>query len=104
MQRVTQVQEQVNHLQSTQSSTSLSGIWSPPTAEGPIKSLHLEITPYGGDVLKWQEFWDMFDADIHMAGYAAVDKLNYLRSKLTGEALESVAGYQLSNEKYSNCH
>ena len=42
----------------------------------------------------------MFDAAIHKADYAAVDKLNYLRSKLTGEALEAVAGYQLTNENY----
>lgn len=60
MERVTQVQEQINRLQSTQSTTSLAGIWSLPTAEGPIKPPQLEIPMFNGDVLKWQEFWDVF--------------------------------------------
>ena len=34
------------------------------------------------------------------AGCTAVDTLNYFRSKLTGEAPDAVAGYQLSNENY----
>ena len=51
-------------------------------------------------MLKWQKFWDIFKATIHRAEYAAVDKLNFLRSKLTGEALKAVTGYQLLNENY----
>ena len=101
-QQLTRMQEQVEHLQRTSRPTGSEGlhsIWSHPTPS-PMKPLHLEITPFAGDVLKWQEFWDMFDAAIHQASYAAVDKLNYLRSKLTGEALEAVAGYQLTNENY----
>ena len=101
-QRLTRMQEQVEQLQMASRSTRTGGlhsIWSPPTPS-PMKPLHLEITPFTGDVLKWQEFWDMFDAAKYKADYADVDKLNYLKSKLTGEALEAVAGYQLTNENY----
>ena len=39
----------------------------------------------------------MFHAAIHKAEHTAVDKLNYL----TGEAMEAVAGYQLTNENHT---
>ena len=45
-------------------------------------------------MLKWREFWDAFDAAIHQTDYSAVDKMNCLKSKLTDEALEAIAGYQ----------
>ena len=97
VERVTQVQEQINCLQST---TSLAGIWSPPTAEGPIKPPQLEIPMFNGDVLKWQEFWDAFEATIDKGKYSSVDKMNYLKSKLTNEALDAISRYQLSNSNY----
>ena len=100
VERVTQVQEQINRLQSTQSTTSLAGIWSLPTAEGPIKPPQLEIPMFNGDVLKWQEFWDAFEATIDKGKYSSVDKMNYLKSKLTNEALDAISGYQLSNSNY----
>ena len=100
VERVTQVQEQINRLQSTQSTTSLAGIWSLPTAEGPIKPPQLEIPMFNGDVLKWQEFWDVFEATIDKGKYSSVDKMNYLKSKLTNEALDAISGYQLSNSNY----
>ena len=78
----------------------MANIWAPQTT-GPLKPPQLEITPFSGDILKWQDFWDAFEASIHQASYAPVDKLNYLKSKLKGEALEAISGYQLSNENYA---
>ena len=80
--------------------TGMANIWAPQTT-GPLKPPQLEITPFSGDILKWQEFWDAFEASIHQASYAPVDKLNYLKSKLKGEALEAISGYQLFNENYA---
>jgi len=57
----------------------------------------LDIAPFKGDVLRWQEFWDVFEASVDKA---PVDKFNYLKSKLRGEALEAISGYQLSNDNY----
>ena len=65
-----------------------------------MKPPQLDIRAFSGDVLRWQEFWDAFDASVHKARYAPVDKFNYLKSKLEGEALEAISGYQLSNENY----
>ena len=95
----TQVQEQVKHLQSTSHSTEIASIWTQPNS-GPMKPPRLDIRTFSGDVLRWHEFWDAFDASVHKASYAPVDKFNYLKSKLEGEALEAIFGYQLSNENY----
>ena len=84
---------------STSTSINIASIWSQP-AHGPIRPPQLEITPFDGDVLKWQEFWDQFEASIHKASYSSVDKFNYLKSKLRGDALGAISGYQLSNSNY----
>ena len=42
----------------------------------------------------------MYEAAIDRSDYAPVDKLNYLKLKLTGEALEAISGYQLTNKNY----
>ena len=72
-----------------------------PHTYGPIKPRQLEIAPFTGDVLKWKEFWDAFEASIDKFKYAPIDKFNYLKSKLRGEALEAISGYQLSNDNYA---
>ena len=101
--RLTQMQEQMSLLQTNQARPpgELSSIWSPPLSSGTTKPPQIDIPPFGGDVLKWKEFWDMFEASVHNEPrYANIDKFICLKSKLTGDALEAVAGYQLSNENY----
>ena len=62
----------------------------------------LEIPSFNGDKLKWTEFWDAFEASIHKnTNISAIEKLNYLMSKLSGEAKQSVSGIHLSNENYA---
>jgi len=80
--------QQTDH---TQLSSEIASIWSP-SVQGPTKPPHLEITLFDGNVLKWQEFWDQFEAAIHKAKYSSVDKMNYLKSRLTGEALDAILG------------
>lgn len=65
-----------------------------------MKPPQRDIKAFSGGVLRWQEFWDAFEASVHKANYADVDKFNYLKLKLEGEALEAISGYQLSNENY----
>lgn len=62
----------------------------------------LEIPSFSGEKLKWSEFWDSFNATINKnSSISDIEKLNYLMSKLTGEARQSVSGIYLSNENYS---
>ena len=82
--RLTQIQEQVTSMQSHRTTGELSGIWTPPLPVGAIKPPHLDMFTFAGDVLKWKEFWDMFNASVHSDDkYANIDKLNYLKSKLS---------------------
>lgn len=62
----------------------------------------LEMPSFSGEKLKWTEFWDSFEATIHRnTSLSEVEKLNYLMSKLSGEAKSSVSGILLSNENYA---
>ena len=62
----------------------------------------LEIPSFSGDKLKWSEFWAAFEASIHKnTNISDIEKLNYLMSKLSGEAKQSVPGTHLSNENYA---
>lgn len=87
------------HTQTTQKTTidtpgvNFASIWSQST-HGAIRPPQLHITPFDGDVMNWQEFWDQFEASVDKASYSPVDKLNYLKSKLKGEALTAISGYQ----------
>ena len=66
-----------------------------------VKLPKLEIPCFSGEKLKWAEFWDSFEAAVHLnTSLSEVEKLNYLMSKLSGEAENSVSGIQLSNENY----
>ena len=87
--RVTQVQEQVRLLQADTPTTGIASIWSQPNL-GTMKPQQLDIRALNGDVLKWQEFWDAFEASIHSARYAPIDKFNYLKSKLEGKPFEAI--------------
>ena len=98
-QRLTQVQEQMSLLQSSQTRSEELRLQPPLT--GAVKPTQIDIPTYSGDVLKRKEFWDMFEASVHKEKrYASIDKFTYLKSKLSGDALEAIAGYQLLNENY----
>ena len=89
-------------LQSNQphSSGELRDIWSPIQAAA-TKPPQLDIQPFEGDVLRRKEFWDMLEASVHsVERYAYVDKFTCLKSKLSGDPLQAIAGYQLSNDNY----
>ncbi len=54
-----------------------------------------------GDITKWREFWDSFKSAIHSnTRLSEIDKLNYLRAKLSGEALGVIRGMELSSQNY----
>ena len=66
-----------------------------------VKLPKLEFPMFYGDVTKWKEFWDCFNAAIHSnSRLATIDKLNYLRSRVAGEALGVIRGLPLTEENY----
>ena len=66
------------------------------------KTSQKETPTFRGDKLKWTEFWNAFEATIYKhSNISDIEKLNYLMSKLTGEAKLSVSDILSSNENYA---
>ena len=61
----------------------------------------LTLPIFGGDPLKWQTFWDSFDSAVHSNNVLTnVEKLNYLRAHLEGEAARAITGFPLTSVNY----
>jgi hypothetical protein len=61
----------------------------------------IDIMPFNGNKLKWTEFWDSFESAVdNNSNIPNIEKFNYLRNKLTGEARSSIEGLTLSNDNY----
>jgi len=61
----------------------------------------LELSKFHGDVLKFQNFWDQFEAAVHKnPGLPDVQKFTYLRSILDGVAYQTIAGFEVTNANY----
>ncbi|XP_068735663.1 uncharacterized protein [Montipora capricornis] len=66
-----------------------------------VKLPKLDFNKFSGELLKWQEFWDSFESAIHSnASLNPVEKMNYLRAKLEGEAEDIISGLTLTNANY----
>ena len=66
-----------------------------------IKLPKLELQKFNGNILRWQEFWDSFEASIHRnPNLQPVDKFNYLRAELEGDASAVISGLELTNSNY----
>ena len=61
----------------------------------------LDLPRFSGEPLEWQTFWDSFQAAVHSnTKLTGVEKFNYLRSLLDGEASRTVSGFTLTNTNY----
>ena len=61
----------------------------------------LSLPKFSGDPIKWQSFWDSFEAAVHAnTNLTGVEKLNYLRAQLEDDAARTVSGFALTNPSY----
>ncbi|XP_060551271.1 uncharacterized protein LOC132712851 [Ruditapes philippinarum] len=66
-----------------------------------VKLPKLDMCSFNGDKLKWCEFWDTFNTTVHSnKDIYDIQKFNYLRSKLYGEARSAISGLELSGDNY----
>jgi hypothetical protein len=66
-----------------------------------IKLPTLQISDFHGDKLEWVPFWQSFESAVHInPTLSDVQKLNYLRGYLKGEAAESIKGFSMINGNY----
>jgi len=60
-----------------------------------------ELPIFKGDPLSWQGFWDQFSTSIHDNDEITdIDRFNYLKRYLGGQALETISGLSLSSANY----
>ena len=59
--------------------------------------------PFSGDPLMWQTFWDSFNAAVHTnTNLTGVQRFNYLRAQLQGDAARVVVGFPLTDVNYQH--
>ena len=64
----------------------------------------LDLPRYSGDPLGWLTFWDSFNAAVHSNSHlTGVEKFNYLRAQLDGEAARTISGFALTDANYEQC-
>ena len=62
----------------------------------------LTLPTFNGDPLQWETFWDSFDAAVNSnTGLTNVQKFNYLRAQVHGEAARVIAGFPFTNINYT---
>lgn len=74
-------------------------------ANSELKQIQLpkiNLPTFDGDQLAWEGFRDLFKSLAHeVVGLAPTQKLQYLKSSLTGEAAAAVANIAISSEGYA---
>ena len=67
-----------------------------------VKLPKLEIQKFKDQLTCWQEFMDSFNAAVHNSkALSDVEKFNYLRIFLEGEAQHTISGLSLTNDNYN---
>jgi hypothetical protein len=73
------------------------------TKSNMVKLPKLELVKFDGQLLKYHEFWDSFKTSVHEnKSISAVDKMNYLKTQLSGEAKSVIAGLANTEENYEH--
>lgn len=63
----------------------------------------LTLPRFRGDVTSWNTFWDSFDSAIHSnQSISKIDKFNYLKSLLDGQAARVIQGLNLTTTNYDS--
>lgn len=72
-----------------------------PSQSSEIRLPQIQIPDFGGNPTDWLSFKELFDSIIHKReSLSNVEKLHYLRSKLTGEALSVIKHLSSTNDSY----
>ncbi|GFU82050.1 uncharacterized protein TNCV_517301 [Trichonephila clavipes] len=60
----------------------------------------LHINKYSGNYSEWLDFYNLFESSIHNYRLSKVDKFNYLKSHLCGNALACINGFPIFDDNY----
>jgi hypothetical protein len=60
------------------------------------------LRKFSGDPKSWQSVWDSFEAAVHNSGVSKIDKFNYLKSLVEGNAASAIDGFALTADNYES--
>jgi len=60
----------------------------------------LSLPTFDGNLLHWQEFWDIFDSTVNQQNISNVSKFRYLKNSLRGAAASAVCGISVTIDNY----
>ncbi|KHJ80573.1 Tas retrotransposon peptidase A16, partial [Oesophagostomum dentatum] len=86
---------------STQFDSDLSSTVTPSRSQN-LELPTLPIPTFSGNVWEWDNFWELFENNIHSQDIPELSKFNYLLRALKGEAREAVKKFQITSNNYIN--
>ena len=73
----------------------------PAIGSAPTKLPKLELKKFYGYPVEWAPFWDSFNSAVHQnSSISDVNKFNYLKSLIHGQAANTISGFSLTGENY----
>ena len=70
------------------------------SADTAMRLPKLQLPNFDGNILKWPEFWDVFESSVDKQNIAKVSKFSYLKGALRGTAFTAISGIALTNDNY----
>ena len=68
--------------------------------ESSIRLPKLQLPNFDGNILRWPEFWDIYESSVHRQDIPKVVKYSYLKGVLRGSAASAITGVSITNEGY----
>ena len=65
-----------------------------------IRLPKLNLPTFDGNVLCWQEFWDIFKSSVHEQEIPDITKFSYLKGSLRGRAANAIHGISITSDNY----
>ena len=65
-----------------------------------MKLPKLQLPIFKGDILQWQEFWDIYNSAVHEQDIPNVTKFSYLNGSLRKSAAAAICGISVTNDNY----
>ena len=72
----------------------------PAIGSAPTKLPKLELKKFYGNPVEWVPFWDSFNSAVHQnSSISDVNKFNYLKYLIQGQAANTISGFSLTGDK-----
>ena len=80
--------------------TTLQSIYKSVPSSGASGLLKLKLTEFSRDPLEWPEWSGLFDVVVHQKPISDTEKMQYLKTSLTGQAKATISGMRLSSQSH----